>query len=200
MHPKIVGMTACAALLLAGSVTSWRLYVHAQAPDYPPPPPLPVPPQGDALLVHDAGTVSTSVPTTATVSIVTMPSVAANVYWGKKLLGKIAPGKGLVVVRPRDSGPLDLMVRASGYLPVQTRAHTFSDTRVLVKLTELGHENELLGYRAPLEAGVGDAGAAEAGTTEAGAPDASVFVDAGYFPPVAPPPAPMMMQPSPLVP
>ena len=74
------------------------------------------------------------------------------------------------------------MVRATGYLPVQTRAHTFSDTRVQVKLTRPENISELLGYRLPLDGGL------EGGLPEAGAwaADAGVAAEAG---PVAPPPA-----------
>jgi hypothetical protein len=86
--------------------------------------------------------------------LTTTPAVTAFVSWGKKPLGKITPTKPLVVSRPRDSGPLDVVVRAEGYLPVQTRAHTFSDHRILVKLTLIEDQAELLGYRAPLDAGV----------------------------------------------
>jgi hypothetical protein len=100
--------------------------------------------------------------TTATITIWTVPYTSAVVYWGKKVLGKIAPGRPLVVVRPRDSGPLDLMVRAGGYMPVQTRAHTFSDSRLVVKLTRPDKKNELLGYRIPLDGGLPD-GAIEGG-------------------------------------
>jgi hypothetical protein len=90
----------------------------------------------------------------ATIVFITVPNVTATVTWGRKLLGKITPGNPLVVVRPRDSGPLDVMVRAPGYLGVQTRAHTFSDSRILVKLTPPEKKNELLGYRIPIEAGL----------------------------------------------
>src|SRR5690606_32740028 len=93
-------------------------------------------------------------PTTATIVITTTPAAQAFVSWGRQRLGRILPRKPLVVVRPRDSGPLDLMVRANGYLPVQTRAHTFSDHKLLVKLTPVENKSELLGYRAPLDAGV----------------------------------------------
>jgi hypothetical protein len=88
----------------------------------------------------------------------TVPPAYANVTWGKKLLGRIAPRQPLVVVRPRDSGPLDVMVRAPGFLPVQVRAHTFSDSRVTVKLTTPEQKNTLLGYRQPIDAGPPDAG------------------------------------------
>lgn len=132
-------------------------------------------------------------PTTATVVFVTVPFVTATVTWGRKLLGKITPGKPLVVVRPRDSGPLDVMVRASGYLPVQTRAHTFSDTRVLVKLTPLDKKNELLGYRVPIDAGSDGAMPWEQGFAgDAGAPDASAFQVVPTSPILLPQPAPQV--------
>jgi hypothetical protein len=133
-----------------------------------------------------------AVPTTATIVFATSPPVTAMVTWGKKRLGKITPGKALVVVRPRDSGPLDVMVRATGYLPVQTRAHTFSDHRVLVKLTPLDKKSELLGYRAPLDAGVEPEIAAELNAVAG--PDAGVAPVPGTFQmiPSAPPQSPLL--------
>jgi hypothetical protein len=93
--------------------------------------------------------------TTATLIFTTVPSTAhASVTWGKKKLGRIEPGKPLVVVRPRDSGPLDVTVRAENYLPVHTRAYTFNDARISVKLTRPDAMNTLLGYRMPVDAGV----------------------------------------------
>jgi hypothetical protein len=74
----------------------------------------------------------------------------ATVTWGKKRLGIIAPHAPVVVTRPRDSGPLDVIVRADGFVPVQTRAYTFADSKVAVKLTKLEEKNTLLGYREEL--------------------------------------------------
>ncbi|HVV17019.1 MAG TPA: hypothetical protein VHH90_07430 [Polyangia bacterium] len=74
----------------------------------------------------------------------------ALVFWGKKRLGIIAPHQPLVLQRPRDSGPLDVVVKSDGYVPVQTRAYTFADTKVAVKLTPLDQKNTLLGYREEL--------------------------------------------------
>lgn len=104
----------------------------------------------------DAGVVTapTVISTTATLMFQVSPSVRATVSWGKKQLGVIAPGKPLYVTRPRDSGPLDVVVRANGYLPVHTRAHTFSDNKVFVKLTPPDQTSTLLGYRVPIDAGV----------------------------------------------
>jgi hypothetical protein len=100
------------------------------------------------------------------ITFTTVPSQKAMVYWGKKRLGPIAPRQPLVVERPRDSGPLDVVVRSAGYLPVQTRAYTFADSKVAVKLTPPDQKKTLLGYReAPP-----DAGAPPAGGPDAGAP------------------------------
>lgn len=111
------------------------------------PPPLPTVPE------LDAGPPAAPVPTTAQIIFNTVPPSKAFVSWGKKKLGKIEPNKPLIVVRPRDSGPLDVTVRAEGFLPVHTRAHTFSDSKVLVRLTAPEAINTLLGYRVPLDAG-----------------------------------------------
>ncbi len=77
----------------------------------------------------------------------TIPPGPATVSWGKKKLGFIKPRAPLVVERPRDSGPLDLTIHASGFLPVHTRAYTFTDSRVAVKLTPPSEKNTLFGYR-----------------------------------------------------
>ena len=53
----------------------------------------------------------------------------------------------LIVQRPRDSGPLDVIVRADGCVPVQTRAYTFEDSKVAVHVTPNDQKNTLLGYR-----------------------------------------------------
>jgi hypothetical protein len=85
-----------------------------------------------------------------TISITVVPPRMATVTWGKQRLGVIKPRGALVVQRPRDSGPLDLIVRAEGYLPVHTRAYTFNDTRLSVRLTALEEKATLLGYREEL--------------------------------------------------
>jgi hypothetical protein len=110
---------------------------------------------------------------TATVSFRTSPSVPATVSWGNTALGRIAPGESLVVVRPRDSGPLDVVVRANGYLPVHTRAHTFSNHEMLVKLTTPEKQYTLLGYRAPIDAGVPEA------ATDAAVPSSLFYAPPG---------------------
>ena len=81
------------------------------------------------------------------ITIQTVPPRKAQVKWGRKSLGLIPAPRPLVVERPRDSGPLDLAIRASGFLPVHTRAYTFTDSRVAVKLTPPSDKNKLFGYR-----------------------------------------------------
>lgn len=77
----------------------------------------------------------------------TVPPRKAQVRWGAKNLGVIPTPRPLVIERPRDSGPLDLVIRAPGYLAVHTRAYTFSDSRVSVKLTPPTEKSKLFGYR-----------------------------------------------------
>jgi hypothetical protein len=85
----------------------------------------------------------------------TFPPRRASVMWGSKRLGFIDRGKPLVVERVRDSGPLDVTVRAQGYLPVHARAYTFNDANVDIKITPVDKKDTIYGYQQPL----GDAGA-----------------------------------------
>lgn len=98
-----------------------------------------------------SGAPAAPAPLSSNVRIVftTIPSAKAMVFWGKKRLGPIEPRRPLIVQRPRDSGPLDLMVRAEGFLPVQTRVYTFADSKIAVKLTPPDQKKTLLGYREP---------------------------------------------------
>jgi hypothetical protein len=114
---------------------------------------LPVhPPPSPRARVLDAGP-----PLSPNVKVTfrTFPPRRAGVMWGSKRLGFIDRGKPLVVERVRDSGPLDVIVRAEGYLPVHARAYTFDDAVVDVKITPLDKKDTIYGYQQPL----GDAGA-----------------------------------------
>lgn len=85
----------------------------------------------------------------------TFPPRRASVMWGNKRLGFTDRGKPLVVERARDSGPLDVVIRAQGFLPVHARAYTFNDAVVDVKITPLDKKDTLYGYQQPLaDAGV----------------------------------------------
>ena len=98
-------------------------------------------------------------PDSVRIFIQTVPPRKALVKWGGKALGTIPVPRALVVERPRDSGPLDLVIRAAGFLPVHTRAYTFSDSRVAVKITPPSEKSKLFGYREE-PAPTPDAGAA----------------------------------------
>lgn len=109
-------------------------------------------------LAQDAGTADTPVvdPENVTITIRTLPS-GARIYYGKRMLGE-APIK---ITRKRDSGPMDLMVRRGGYFPVATRAYTFKDDIVTVRLVSRENASSVYGYKQPLppDAGVPDAAA-----------------------------------------
>jgi hypothetical protein len=90
-------------------------------------------------------------PAIVKIQITTVPTQKkVFVSWGKKRLGIVEPHHPLIVQRPRDSGPLDLLITCEGFVPVQTRAYTFGDSKLAVKLTPLDQKNTLLGYRAEL--------------------------------------------------
>ena len=104
------------------------------------------------------------------ITIQTVPPRKATVKWGNKTVGVIPVPRPLIVVRPRDSGPMDLVVRMNGFLPVHSRAYTFSDSRVVIKLTPLEEKNTLFGFRAEVP------------------PPGAANPDGGAPPPVPPPP------------
>jgi hypothetical protein len=131
--PRTLGRVALIAGALIGAS---MLAFAADAPDAAPP----AQPAAAAPVGSDVKIVFTVLPSTK----------KATVFWGKKRLGVIAPRQPLVVKRPRDSGPLDVIVRAEGCLPVQTRAYTFADTKLAVKVTPHDQKNTLLGYREEL--------------------------------------------------
>ncbi len=67
----------------------------------------------------------------------------AHVTWGRKDFG-VAP---LEIERPRNSGPLDLVVVAPGYLPLHARALTDRDEVLSLRLYSAAEAPQLLGYR-----------------------------------------------------
>jgi hypothetical protein len=98
-----------------------------------------------------------------------------HVSWGRQQLGTTP----LTLRRPRDSGPMDLVLRAGGYFPTHARAYTYKDDTVVVRPTRIADRMNLLGARKELPP-EGDGGVPPA----AGAPAP------GAPPPGAPPLAP----------
>jgi len=189
---------ACAAFILNGPPESAVAYAIAQAP-------------------ADAG-VDAAPPEKKTVTIVftVVPAVKAEVKYGRRRLGFInGPRKRqrrpLIIQRPRDSGPLDVVISAEGFLRVHTRAYTFEDGRVIVKLTPETEKSTLLGYRQALpDAGPdgGRDGGADGGVADGGRGDAGVAPYPMFPAPPpsstqaptplpAPPPAPLPPAPAP---
>jgi hypothetical protein len=72
--------------------------------------------------------------------------VTAEVFWGAKRLGA-AGREPLEIERPRGSGPLDVVVRAAGYLPFHTRLYTDRDDALTVRLTTPAAAPGLLGWK-----------------------------------------------------
>ena len=80
---------------------------------------------------------------TVEVTLSTEPRLRAKVYHGKQLLG-VTP---LRLTLPANSGSLDVVVKATGHIPVNTRIYTFLDERITVSMTRYGEERSLFGYR-----------------------------------------------------
>jgi hypothetical protein len=148
-----------AAVLVIGGIVLAGARAQNPAPPAPlaaPAPPVPpVPPAGG-----DAVTETKEAPTTSpTVRIVfkVVPPNIATVTWGNKRLGIIKPKAPVIIERPRDSGPMDVVFKSNGYVTVHTRVYTFTNSTLAVKLTPLDKKNTIYGFReeAPPEADAG---------------------------------------------
>lgn len=84
------------------------------------------------------------------VTIAVRSSPRASVRWGGRTLGDTP----LTLKRPRESGPMDLTLSASGYLPLHVRAYTFSDDTINARLVSNAEKTKVFGYPASLDAGV----------------------------------------------
>ena len=165
------GGLAVAALAVATTIGVLALGQAESAPAAPgssAPPPSAAPgapnaPTGQVEVQNEAPTTS---PNVKIVFRVLPSTITTTIKWGNKKLGIIKPKASLTVERPRDSGPLDLVLTSQGYLPVHTRAYTFTNSVVLVKMTPVDKKNTIYGYREeiPPETDAGETGGADAGT------------------------------------
>ena len=80
-----------------------------------------------------------------TIHVLVEPPQRAHVIWGAKDFG-LGP---LDIRRPRGSGPLDLLVRAPGYLTLHTRAFTDRDNTLSIHLVPEAEATRFPGYQAP---------------------------------------------------
>jgi hypothetical protein len=80
--------------------------------------------------------------------------VEAEVFWGRKRLG-VAGRKALELERPRGGGPVDVVVRAPGYLPFHTRLLGDRDDTLTIRLVTADQARGLWGFRPGAAAGPG---------------------------------------------
>jgi hypothetical protein len=90
---------------------------------------------------------------TVTLTLSISPPVKAVVMWGSKQVARIAPDKPTVELqRPRNTGPLDLEIRADGFLPHHTRLYSDRNDKVSVHLVRPADASSLLGFRSSVAA------------------------------------------------
>jgi hypothetical protein len=80
-----------------------------------------------------------------TIRLLVDPPKRAHVYWGAKDFG-LAP---LEIRRPRGSGPLDLVLRAPGFLTLHTRVFTDRDNGLSIHLVPEAEAARFSGYQTP---------------------------------------------------
>jgi hypothetical protein len=126
----------------------------------------------------------------------TVPVVPnTELRWGKKKLGIINPTKGpkkpFFIERPKDSGPMDVVARAEGFIPLNTRVFTYADNKVWLKMTPETDKSKILGYKLEIRDGGADGGVADAGVAMPGPGGPQPLQPApGAAPPPGGPPPP----------
>ena len=85
---------------------------------------------------------------TVTLKLSVTPQVKAMVTWGAKQIARLAPGSmDTEISRPRGSGPVDLEIKADGFMPYHTRLYAGRNDRVSVRLYRVEEAPGLLGYK-----------------------------------------------------
>jgi hypothetical protein len=124
------------------------------------------------------------------------PGTKTELRWGKRKLGVLNANprikKAFFIERPKDSGPLDLVARAEGFLPLNTRVYTYTDNKVLLRLTPEADKHTILGYKQEIP----DAGADGGVPAPLGGADAGVMMP----PPAVGPQLPAPLEPVPAAP
>ncbi len=89
---------------------------------------------------------------TVTLKLSVTPQVKALVMWGAKQIARLSPGSmETEIARPRGSGPLDLEIRAEGFMPYHTRLYADRNDKVNVRLYRTEEAPGLLGYKPSAE-------------------------------------------------
>jgi len=90
---------------------------------------------------------------TVTLKLTVTPQVKAVVLWGAKQMAHLEPGKmDAEITRPRGSGPVDLEIKAEGYMPYHTRLHADRNDKVGVRLYRPEEAPNVFGYKRSAEA------------------------------------------------
>lgn len=140
-----VGTSAVAAVAESGEAATApaELAAPTGAPSFAPTPAAPEPDGIVAEVVEE----NLQAPNVRLRLEVVPKSARAQVFWGRKNLGQ-AP---LDLQWPRRSGPLEIVVRAEGYLDFHTRLFTDRDDRWVVRMVTPAERSSLLGYRRTAE-------------------------------------------------
>jgi hypothetical protein len=97
-----------------------------------------------------------------TLKLSVSPPVKALVLYGAKQMAQLEPGKmDVEITRPRGSGPLDLDIKAEGYLPHHTRLYADRNDRLGVRLYRPEEAPNLFGYKRSAEGRKAEAERAE---------------------------------------
>ncbi len=88
-----------------------------------------------------------------TLKLAVTPPVKAVVLYGAKQLAHLEPGKmDAEITRPRGSGPVDVEVKADGYLPYHTRLYADRNDKLNVRLYRAEEAPNIFGYSRSAEA------------------------------------------------
>jgi hypothetical protein len=89
---------------------------------------------------------------TVTLKLSVTPPVKALVTWGAKQVARLSPGTmDAEVSRPRGSGPVDLEIKADGFMPYHTRLYADRSDKVSVRLYRVEEAPGLLGHKRSAE-------------------------------------------------
>jgi hypothetical protein len=84
---------------------------------------------------------------TVTLRLAVAPPAKALVMWGGKQVAKLAPGSmDAEIDRPRGSGPVDLEIKAEGYMPFHTRLYSDRNDKINARLYRPEEAPGLFGF------------------------------------------------------
>jgi hypothetical protein len=89
---------------------------------------------------------------TVTLKLSVTPQVKAVVTWGAKQVARLSPGSmDAEISRPRGSGPVDLEIKAEGFMPSHTRLYADRNDKIGVRLYRVEEAPGIFGYKRAAE-------------------------------------------------